>query len=93
MPIASKPFYFSMTDIQKMKSAEYYSLTVVQLIYGFSNTKKKDGDNLNRLKAALSCFFLIEQIDKPFDSRYDTFYATILEYGKWVTRPVYETSR
>jgi hypothetical protein len=32
-----------------------------------------------KLKASLTCFFIVEQIRRPVDSRYDSFFASILD--------------
>jgi len=36
-------------------------------------------DSLQRLKYALSFFFMLEQVRQPVDSRYDSFWAALLE--------------
>jgi len=40
---------------------------------------KNDYDNLNRLKIALSAYFVLEQIRHPPDKRYDFFFASIMD--------------
>jgi len=41
--------------------------------------RDKYANDLNKLKAILSCFFIIEQTRKPIDFRYDQFWASIIE--------------
>jgi len=42
---------------------------------------KRDREHLQMLKAVLSCFFVAEQSTVRVDYRYDSFFASILEFG------------
>lgn len=66
-------------DLEWLKNESKKHATVDTFAKKLTITQKKS--ELKKLKIALSIFFIYEQVKNPTDKRYDTFFASILNYG------------